>query len=324
MGRKYGIFIVIFIILLAGFIVTLLNKYYSLDYLYNFIIKRDFAVNPRVEVSPDQEYEVRIWYFPFCRTIDDLDEKEFFRELKRELEITYPNIKLFIGTVDFAKGREELMAAIEEGVPPDIFFNYSDNLLVNEKLQVPVSPYILDLEKESYYSVNWNKISHRDRLWGWPIYVQEQSWIASKAAKLGKYDVLHFGQKLPYIKENSLLLNYYDETLLKQLLTLTGVDTFKVEKGQLDIDTYRALEEVFEGLYSLREKKILYNRPQEVPDIFLKELVEGKGVVIGPVNPYLERYIKNKLQGRTEYLKLDNLVQTYYLNIFRQIGRAHV
>jgi len=36
------------------------------------------------------------------------------------------------------------------------------------------------------------------------------------------------------------------------------------------------------------------------------------------VNPYLERYIKNKLQGRTEYLKLDNLVQTYYLNIFRQ------
>ncbi|NLM97168.1 MAG: hypothetical protein GX175_06120 [Halanaerobiaceae bacterium] len=318
MFRKYGLFIAVFIILLAGFIVTLLNKYYTLDYLYNSLIKRDFAVNPRVDVNPDRVYEVRIWYFPFGRTIDGLDEKEFFRELKRVLQLSYPNIRLFTGKVDFATGHKKLMEAIEEGVPPDIFFNLSDDFLINEKLQLPVSPYILDLEKESYYTVNWNRISHRDRLWGWPVYVQEQSWIASKAANTGKYSLLAFGQKLAHLKENSLLLNYYDDTLLKQLLTLTGIDTFKVENGHLDIDTYRALEEVFEGLYSLREKKILYKGPDEAPDIFLKELMEGKEVVIGPVNPYLKKFIDNKLKGKIEYLKLDNLVQTYYLNIFRQ------
>ena len=50
---------------------------------------------------------------------------------------------------------------------------------------------------------------------------------------------------MAYLEEDSLFLNYYDETLLKQLLTLVGLENFKVEKGELDPFAYEALEELF-------------------------------------------------------------------------------
>jgi multiple sugar transport system substrate-binding protein len=316
--KSYRVLIIVFIFFLAGLILFFLNKYYPLDYLYNLIIKRDFAVNPRVEIDPGREYQVRIWYYPFYRTIKEADEREFFQELKEDLETTYPNIRLFVGEIDFATGIESLREAIEEGKPPDIYFNLSSQDLLEEKLQLAVSPYISPMEREAYYTVDWQQVSFRDRLWGWPVLVQRQYWIAGKGILAEKYKDLPFLDQLAYLEEDSLFLNYYDETLLKQLLTLVGLENFKVEKGELDPFAYEALEELFTLLDSLRERGILYKDSRLVPDIFVRKLLEDKAVVIGPVNPYLGHFISERLGEEVEFIYLDNLVKTYVLNVFRQ------
>ncbi len=318
MRKKYGIFIVIIVILLAGSAVTLLNRLYSFDYLYNSIIKRDFAVNPRIEVNPEKEYEVRIWYYPFYRTVKDSDEKEFFELLKKEVNAIYPNIKLFIGEVNFATGNEKLRDAIKDGNPPDIYLNLTNQSIKDENLQIPVSPYISDVEKEGFYTVNWDKISHRDKLWGWPFIVYRQFWVTNNGLEIGKYQSQDFKRRISYLEKNSLLLNYYDEMLLRQLLTVVGLDTFKLEKNKLDIDSYRALEDVFYLLYRLRQNEIIYNSGDQMTDIFLKEFFGEESVVIGPVNPYLFNFINNKSNNKYSLLPLDNLIKTYKINVFRQ------
>ncbi|MFP4661114.1 MAG: hypothetical protein ACLFPF_02895 [Halanaerobiales bacterium] len=317
MRRKYGIFVVIIIILLAGFTVTMLNRFYSFDYLYNSIIRRDFAVNPRVEINPEKTYEIRIWHYPFYRMIKDSDEKEFFKLVQNEVNNVYPNIKIYVGEINFSTGQQKLVEAIKEGNPPDIYFNLTDFDLIDEELQIPVSSYIDKIEQAGFYTVNWNKISHRDKLWGWPLLTYQQFWLSNKRIHRLQSEMLDFRRGINYLEENSLLLNYYDEILLKQLLTIVGLDTFKLEGNQLDLDSYRALEEVFNLLYKLRKDNILYNLQKEMPDVFLKELLVGESAVIGPVNPYLFNFIKN--EERDYFLvHLDDIVKTYSLNIFRQ------
>ncbi len=318
MRKKYGIFIVIIVILLAGFAVTLLNRLYSFDYLYNSIIKRDFAVNPRIEVNPEKEYEVRIWHYPFYRTVKDSDEKEFFELLKKEINGIYPNIKLFIGEVNFATGNEKLQSAIKDGNPPDIYLNLTNQCIIDENLQIPVSPYISEAEKEGFYTVNWDKISHRDKLWGWPFMVYRQFWVANNGLEIGKYQSQDFKRRISYLDKNSLLLNYYDEILLRQLLTVVGLDTFKLEKNRLDIDSYRALEDIFYLLHRLRQNETIYNSGDKMTDVLLKEFFGEKSVVIGPANPYLYNFINNKLNNKYSILPLDNLIKTYKINVFRQ------
>lgn len=116
--------------------------------------------------------------------------------------------------------------------------------------------------------MDWQQVSFRDRLWGWPVLVQRQYWIAGKGILAEKYKDLPFLDQLAYLEEDSLFLNYYDETLLKQLLTLVGLENFKVEKGELDPFAYEALEELFTLLDSLRERGFYIKIP-DLSRIFL-------------------------------------------------------
>lgn len=318
MRKRYIVSIIILIAFLAGLISVLLNRFYTLDYIYKLIIKREFAVNPRVEINPEREYLIRLWHHPFYRTIKEVDEREFFQELKKDIEAVYPNIRLFTGEVDFAAGEEKLREAIREGNPPDIYFNTGTQVFIEEDLQIAVSPYLDKQERESYYTVDWQSFGFRDRLWGWPVLVCRQYWIGGKDILGGEYRNLPFLEQLFYLKEDSLLLNYYDESLLKQLLALVGLEKFKMEKGELDPDSHKALEEVFLFLHGLREKGVLYKDTKALPNIFLKKLLEDKSVLIGPVNPYLSHFITERLGDEVEFIYLDNLVKTYELYIFRQ------
>ena len=318
MSKKYGIFLVIIIIFLAGFLVTLLNYFYSFDYLYNYLIRRDFAVNPRAEVLIDKEYTVRIWYYPFYRGLNSKQEKAFFELLQEEVAEVYPNIKIIVGKINFNTGHDKLKQAIKDGNPADIYFNLTDYDLIEEDLQIPVSPYLSNIEKEAFYTIDWNKISHRDKLWGWPVLVDGQSWLISNQMNINIYGK-KFLEQVSNLKKNTLYLNYQDTLLLKQLLSLLGLDTFKIEKdGKLDIDSYRALEDLFYFLEYLREEEILAKKISQMPDIFLKAFIEGDAQLIGPVNSYLKEFVSGKMAGNIKELQVDKLKKNYYLNIFRQ------
>lgn len=317
MNKKYGIFIIILIIILAGTAVTFLNRFYSFDYLYNSLIRREFSINPKAEIVAENEYKIRIWYYPFYRTINNKEEKDFFKMVQKGVIEDYSNIKLVVGKLSFKNGHNQLMKAIEDGNPPDIYFNLTDYNFIDEQLQIPVNQYINSREQEGFYTVDWNRVNYRDQLWGWPLLVQNHYWLAGKNVNINTNQG-SFVNRINNLEKSSLVLNYPDLILLKQLLTVMGLNAFKVEKNELDIDTYRALEDVFVWLNFLRQEEILYEKETTMPDIFLKELMEKKSVVIGPVNPFLARFIEKKMKDQIKQVMLNNMVKTYSLNVFRQ------
>ncbi|MFW5992036.1 MAG: hypothetical protein ACOCQN_02465, partial [Halanaerobiaceae bacterium] len=313
MKKKYGIFVIILIILLAGTVVTLINDFYSFGYLYNSLIRREFSINPRAEVVPDKEYKIRIWYYPFYRTVIEKDEKDFFKMVQKEVSNVYPNIKLVVGELTFQNGFKLLQDAIRDGNPPDIFFNFTNYDLIDEHLEIPVNQYLNNEEREGFYTVDWNRVNYRDQLWGWPLLVHKQFWLKKNIA----INHSNFTNKIENLNKSTLVLNYYDPILLKQLLTLFGLNTFKVEKRELDIDSYRALEGVFLFLNSLRRQGILPNERTKMPDTFIKKLLEEETIMAGPANPFLENFIETKANNINK-VAVSNLAKIFVLNIFRQ------
>src|SRR5690554_569787 len=227
MKKKYGILVIVLIFFLAGFVVKLINRFYSFDYLYNTLIKREFAANPRVEVDIAKDYQIRIWYYPFYRTIKEKDEKEFFREVLQGIRKNYPGIGFKVRELSFANGYQELLAAVQGGEAPDIYFNFSNDTNINSRWQIPVDPYISEEERMGFYTVNWREIDAGKRLWGWPFLIQEQGWI--KNGRTEKESCLNKIAELENIEQESLIFNYYDLTLLRQLFTLHGVECLALD-----------------------------------------------------------------------------------------------
>jgi multiple sugar transport system substrate-binding protein len=315
MKRKYGILVIILLFLISGLVVGLINRFYSFEYLYNLLIKREFAINPKVEVVPEKRYQVRIWYYPFFRTINNRDEKEFFREVLRDLQDYYPNISIKVRELSFLDGYEELLKAIEEETPPDIYLNFTPDSLINPEWQIAVDPYVSALEKEGFYTVEWEKINASNHLWGWPFLIQEQSWISNEELSIdGRKNFL---DEITQLRKETLLFNYADLTLLRQLLTLNGLDKIIIRDNQLLPDTKIKLREVFNIAHNMRKNQHFACPSTEMEGNFLKLLFEKKPIVAGPVNPYLEYFLMKKERGFYR-IPVEDLVQVYTLSVFRQ------
>ncbi|MDI3548646.1 MAG: hypothetical protein PWR10_2298 [Halanaerobiales bacterium] len=316
MKKRYGILIIIFIFLIAGLSVSIINRFYSLDYLYKLLIKKEFTINPRAAISPEKEYLVNIWYYPFFRTIaaEEGREKEFFQEVFIDLHNKYPNLRLKIRKLDFLEGHKELLEALERGNPPDIYLNFSNDSLIDPEWQIPVEPYLTDQEKAGFYTVDWGKIDRENHFWGWPFLVYKQVWMANGRIPGHR----GFIDKINHLEKESLALNYPDLTLLLQLLSLKGLERIQVKDGRLTEESYRKLYEVFQWMHKLRKEQIFSLATTNMEDYFLKEFLENKPVVIGPVNLWLERFLLKKGKGNFNQIYLDGLVQVYTLSIFHQ------
>jgi len=314
MGKK-TIFLLTFIIFIfVGFGLTIVNQYYPLDYLYSTYILREFDINPRVEIKPERKYEISIWYYPFFRTLEEYQGKEkfFLKNALNEIKKEYPNFRFELTEVNFLEARDKLNKAIQEGYPPDIFLNLSGESLKNLKLQVPVEDYLNQEEKEKFYTFNEN-IS---KLWNWPFLVHEQKWLVNEDISNTKGD--NFFALIEELPDKSLALNYKDETLLRQLLTLKKVENLKVEDGDLVEDTYEKLKEIFNYFHQLRKQNKFAASPFNMDEIFLKLFYEQKPVVSGPINPWLENLLDNEQRFDLYEIQLNNLVKVYDISIFRQ------
>ncbi|HLV09861.1 MAG TPA: hypothetical protein VKY40_06610 [Halanaerobiales bacterium] len=315
MKKKYGILVIVLIFFLAGFVVKLINRFYSFDYLYNTLIKREFAANPRVEVDIAKDYQIRIWYYPFYRTIKEKDEKEFFREVLQGIRKNYPGIGFKVRELSFANGYQELLAAVQGGKAPDIYFNFSNDTNIDSRWQIPVDPYISEEERMGFHTVDWREIDAGKRLWGWPFLVQEQGWI--KNGRTEKVSYLNKIADLESIEKKGLIFNYYDLTLLKQLLALYGVERLIVDNGRADEETINILEKVFELCHQMRGRGIFAVSPDEMPGYFLKYPFENGAAMLGPVNPYMEYFLMNR-NDDFHKIRVGNLIQVFTINIFRQ------
>lgn len=315
MRNKYGLLIIILIFLLAGLGLNILNKFYTVGYIYDLLFKREFAVNPRVEIDPEKKYTVRIWYYPIYRTTKMAQgEKSYFQEIARGIQEKYPNIQLKIRELNFLDGHQELLESIKKGEPPDIYWNISGDSLLDQELQLPVDPYITE-QQEGFFTVNWEEINRDNHLWALPFLIQEQYWVTNEDDNVFQASS-GFIKSISALDTARLALNTADETLLRQLLTLKGLKEISLEGGDVDEDTYKTLKEVYEIMHSMREKGVFVSSSKNIDDDFLKNFFSKKPVLIGPVNPYLACFLSENTNGHR--VMLDNLIKEYSLTILRQ------
>ncbi|MFW6389934.1 MAG: hypothetical protein ACOCZT_02340 [Halanaerobiales bacterium] len=310
MRKKYGIFIIILIFVLSGLLVKIISQYYSFEYLYKNFIKREFSINPRVEILPEKDYKIRIWYYPFFRNIVNNDEKIFFEKLQFRLQQTYPNIKIIVGKLNYRDGQQRLIKSLNKGNPPDIYLNMTENIRIDHQYSVSVEPYLSREKKKDFNIVGSDLKTYHS----WPFLVHRMGIIFNEKHYPPDENQNLF-ELIDGMKKEKVVFNTADEKLLKILLTLEGITELSCVDGKLDEEFYKNLHEIFQWLYLLKKDRKYTGNSVEMDDKFLKYFLEEKAFLMLPVNIYLENYLLKK-----DYKKynIENLAKIYKMDIYRQ------
>ncbi|MFW6278576.1 MAG: hypothetical protein ACOC2G_00165 [Bacillota bacterium] len=319
MKKYFLIFCLLSLFFLLGVGGRILTNYFTVDYLYQRYIKQDFAVNPEAEIDPGQEYELEIWYYPFFALFPWLEDnfaEDFWQDTFEVISEKYPNINLHFRKLNYQSGEEKFWTAVEEGNPPDIYINPGGDSFLDRKLQIPLKDYLSKEEKNFFQE---NNLLYRDhQIWGLPYFFHRQKWIAGNNYQnlVSDNDFLSRVAGLP---ESSLALNYQNEVLLRQLLSLEGLDYFYLEKEQLNREIYQRLVSVFQNLHNWREKGLFAVGTIDLDERFLEILIaRQKSGVVGPVNLALLRLLEERYENRFLTVEVGDLAYKPVINVFRQ------
>ena len=321
MGKKYGIIIFILILLVAGTGISVLIYFYPFDIINHFLFRQNFSLDPDIELDPEKKYNITLWYPPIYRTVPPSEEKEdIMGIIKEEVEKVYPNIDLQPEKVDFLNYSDKMNKAIEAGKPPDIYFNINDDACLSKAYQVPVERYLSDEELAGFYTVDWEEIIRKNQhLWGWPVLVHDQGWLGNfnfeiKNGISNQYQVNNISQNY----KSGVILNYYDETLLRQLLSMKGIEYLPMGRTGLTDTFYKAFKEILFWADTIRGKYHINNRKTE--EMIREFMSDEKKVIIGPANIWLEYFLTNKRKTYTD-LVFKGQIKNYWLSVFFQKGK---
>ena len=297
--------IVILIILGAG--LRLLTENVSPRYLYHRFLGGEFYVNPRVEIDSESDYIIEIWYYPFFRMISNREEEELLNNIEKELQNEYPNIDFKYKRLDFLTGEQKLREELGKGEPPDIYINFGIDQYISSGLQLPIEDYISLEERDNYFPGS----EIEGQYWGWPFLIDEVVWASNSS---GMEESVITEEKFSDMIDNNdnwnFILNYYDKNLLRQLVSVYGFEGII----KFEDDFFEVISKVIDDMALLNDKKIV-NRYDV--DEMLKVFFEEENTIIGPVNPWLRDFIEREADEFT-YVKFNNRVQLYTLNVFRQ------
>ncbi len=307
--RSLVILFIIFIIL--GSLAGIFKHYYSFNYIFDSLYNKS-GINPKATINPDQTYELEIWYYPFYRMVSEKEEEDYFQEVLNTVQASYPNIRFKLKELTFLKGKMRLQEAFDNGNPPDIYFNFSNDSLLNRRWQVAVEDYITKEERSDYSLIKWNQINNNNHLWGWPFLMQNQVWLVNNdlEEQIGE----NFLQDINNLSNECLLFNYNDDILLRQLLSLHGVKDITGDGEELNKELRAALKSIFTWIDNLRKKDIFASMSD---NRMLKDFIEEDNVIIGPVNIWLQSVLQKRNLVKTA-IYLPRRVQLFTINVFRQ------
>ncbi len=314
------IIIIIILSLLGGFFVFIINNYYSFNYLYNIILNRGLQINPRAKINPEKQYTIDIWYYPLFRAAGkNLSMEELLIKIRDDIYNQYPNFELNFRKLSFLDGPKTLIDSVQEGNPPDIYFNINDDIFLNDRYQIPVEWYITEEEKRGFYTVNWHKINQKNHLWGFPFLIEKQVWVANydlnDGLDPGKQLFNHLqNSNLEGLEGKKLFLNIYDTTLIRQLLALMGMKNIQITENTINEKTRKYFKNMYIILDKLRGSSIITS---SVKSNIIKELIKGKNIIAGPVNPWLKLYLHEKKINKAE-ISVAKAIKIYSINVFTQ------
>jgi hypothetical protein len=317
LGKKYGVLIFVLILLVAGTGISVLNYFYPFEIINNFLFRQNYSLDPDVELNPEKKYVVTLWYPPFYRTIPKNDgDKQIMELIKDGVEKVYPNIQLKLREIGFADIKGVIERSFEEGNPPDIYFNTENNIRLNSEYQVPVERYLVDEELPGFYTVNWEEIKRRNQhLWGWPFLVQKQGWLSNfNINNEGEVSHLFHLNNILQMNKAGIILNYYDDTLLRQLFAIEGIHILPVGRTGLTNSFYTTFKNILYWSDTIKNK---YQITSKKTEKMIKLFLSKEKIALGPANIWLEYYLKSKDKSYTK-LKINGQIRYYSLNIFYQ------
>lgn len=321
--KKYGIYIFVFLLFVAGTGIGILNYFYPFSFINKLLFRYNYSIDPDVELDLEKKYEVEFWYPPFLRTIprvssnkDEDDRLSFFiRSLETKLASYYPNITLKPVEITFAGWEDKLNKALKEGNPPDLLFFPGYDHLLNREYQLPVERYIAKEKRSEYSTVNWQNIEKTSKhLWIIPAAYQEEIWYGRDQSDWpgGRVSDLISWRNF---RDKKVSFNYNNDLFLRQLLTLKGREVEYLERDGFSAKFYNDLYSIFDWLDDLRDHHIT----EASYSTALRDFFEGKVDILGPVNPWLDYYIEKKGDDFAK-IKLKDQINTLGLAVFYKKG----
>ncbi|MFW5986105.1 MAG: hypothetical protein ACOCQH_01965 [Halanaerobiales bacterium] len=304
---KKRLLIIFLISLLLGTGGAFIKKLYitPLTRLYYSWFTSSQYIDPAAEINLAKNYPIDIWYYPFLRTVENEGEIKFFQQIEEELKQNYPGINFRLKKISFLKGHEKLLETLENGNPPDIYFNFGCDSYLDEQFQLPVQNYMQ--ERDEDYNTLLAALKLDNNIWGWPFFCYFYHWPGAE-----KTLFQNFWQDLLKLPPKSLNLNYYDPLLLRQLLTLKGVSIIRLEENTVPEEVQNVLREIFEFMEEMRSNEII----QTDITTLIRDYLE-KDMVVGPVNPWLNYYLQTQ-DEEMEMNNFPNLMTIFTLNVFQQ------
>lgn len=299
----------------------ILSNYYTFSYLYQTIIKREFAINPEAEIDKNRTYELEMWYFPFYEHLPGKEgDKNIDWALKKEaVRKKHPNINIEFKELSFDGGLKQLTDNLSAGNPPDIYMNVGPDSFLNTELQIPLTKY-LTLEEKQLFSEN-ELTSPDGEIWGFPFVFFEQNWLAKiKDEKvLRQLSDIRFPDNINKLPQESLALNIHNEILLRQLLSGEELYYFGFEKDNISQAEFNKIFSVFERLHEWRKKGLFAGETIALDQRFLEYfLIYPEKKVIGPVNYPLSLYLEKQHSEKLFTINLNNMVLSQEIIVFRQ------
>jgi len=316
--KHFIIFSVTLLFFLSGVSLSILNQYVPFDYLYRSYIKREFAINPQVEIREDKQYQITYWYYPIFKALPGGEELE--NEIKglidEKIRNSYPNFSIKFEELSFIDGRDKLREALQEGRGPDLYMNLSNDFLLDSEYQIPLNGFLTASERELFAKINPSYSGNN--YWVWPFSIYKQQWVLnSKLDNDGSKELYELLERKPDIK---LALNFYDPLLLRQLLTLKGLEIFELEKDLSTAASMKVLDDVFSLIHDWRQRDLFIEDGIEIEYRFLKLFFEYQGkLIIGPLNFRLAERLKEISEdNQLTFFDLDNQIQLNNIVLFRQ------
>ena len=258
-------------------------------------------INPNAELKEGQIYRLRFWDYDLPLQLADKSYHDYITGLIEKFTKANPQIKVEVSFLNLADGSARLKEALRKGEQPDLYCSAFERPEFDYRYQVPIGPYLTELEQQSYLLAARELASVSGIQCMLPRWIGVGLWLGNSKllAQLGLSvnkiqaqgwnweELQQASQKLT--KQQFLLGGNLGQPGILKELTASVAGTVGCATNEKPSDLARAfLEEL------LKEKKSL---ALEDPNL-LGNFFEGKVALVGGMRPIFYRLIKERLTER--------------------------
>lgn len=262
-----------------------------------------FRLNPNARIQADTDYRLQLWVER--PALPDLQPwQQGVERALAEWRENYPNVAVELSWFGPGQAAAALQAAIDQGTPPDLYFNANSSQSYFGELQLPLSRYVDQQERLTWADGLWRQAAAGDTVFALPVAAYPQVFLANQQllTQLGfrSSDLATQGWSWPELLTSaqavstSRLQGYLPvstgESLLRCLAAGLGKPAACIASGEPSW-TRSDLISLAETFERLRQSSAADDNAVELDANCLELFLQQRAAVIGPVNQHLASWL---------------------------------